>query len=81
MDQSSSISLKNFGKQIHPDFYMEFSTLTNDVAELSGIVNLTSADVRLDMNRRECSDRRLICHILVYISLTNYHILDHNTSN
>ena len=34
---------------------MEFVTLTNDVAELSGVVNLTSADVILDMDGRDCS--------------------------
>ena len=30
-------------------------TLTNDVAELSGVVNLTSADVTLDMDGRDWS--------------------------
>ena len=30
-------------------------TLTNDVAELSGAVNLTSADVRLDTDGRDCT--------------------------
>ena len=29
--------------------------LTNDVAELSGVVNLTLADVRLDTNGQDCS--------------------------
>ena len=32
---------------------MEFVTLTNDVAELSGVVNLTSADVTLDTDGRD----------------------------
>ena len=41
----SSVSLNNFGKQIRPGVQMEFVTLTNDVAELSGVVILTSADV------------------------------------
>ena len=30
-------------------------TLTNDVAELCGVVDLTSADVTLDTDRRDCS--------------------------
>ena len=30
-------------------------TLTNDVAELSGVVNLTSADVMLATHGRDCS--------------------------
>ena len=30
-------------------------TLTNDVAELSGVVRLTSADVTLGMDGRDCS--------------------------
>ena len=30
-------------------------TVTNDVAEMSGVVSLTSADVTLDTNRRDCS--------------------------
>ena len=30
-------------------------TLTNDVAELSGVVNLTSSDVTLDTDGRDCS--------------------------
>ena len=34
---------------------MEFVTLTNDVAELSGVVNLTSADVTSDTDGRDCS--------------------------
>ena len=34
---------------------MEFVTLTNDVAELSGVVTLTSADVTLDTDGRDCS--------------------------
>ena len=34
---------------------MELVTLTNNVAELSGVVNLTSADVILDTDGRDCS--------------------------
>ena len=30
-------------------------TLTNDVAELNGVVNLTSANVTLDADGRDCS--------------------------
>ena len=34
---------------------MEFVTLTNDVAELSGVVTLTSGDITLDTDGRDCS--------------------------
>ena len=34
-------------------------TLTNDVAELSGVVNLTSADFMLEMDGREWSFKRV----------------------
>ena len=34
---------------------MEFVTLTNDAAELSGVVILTSADVMLDSEGQDCS--------------------------
>ena len=37
---------------------MEFVTLTNDVAELGGVVILTSADVTLDTDGRDCSFKR-----------------------
>ena len=48
-------SLNSFSKQIRPEFYTDFLTLTNDVAKLSGVVNLTSADLTLDTDRRDCS--------------------------
>ena len=32
----------------------------NDVAELSGVVNLTPADVTLDTDRRDCSFKVLL---------------------
>ena len=35
----SSVSLNNFGKQIRHGFEMELVTLTNDVAELSGVLS------------------------------------------
>ena len=35
-------------------------TLTNDIAELSGVVNLTSADVTLDTDGRDCSFKAYI---------------------
>ena len=41
----SSVSLNNFGRQICPWLFV---TLTNDVALLSAVSNLTSADVTLD---------------------------------
>ena len=44
----SSVSLNNFGRQIHHGFETDFMTLTNDIAVQSGIVNLMSADVTLD---------------------------------
>ena len=34
---------------------MEFVTLANDVAELSGVVILTSADIMLNTDGRDCS--------------------------
>ena len=34
---------------------MNFMTLTNDVAELTPVVRLTSADVTLDTDGRDCS--------------------------
>ena len=44
-----SVLLNNFGRQIRPCFYTDFVTLTNDVPVPSAVVNLTSADVALDI--------------------------------
>ena len=44
---------------------MELVTLTNDVAELSGVVNLTLADIILDMDRRDCSFKGSVSSVLL----------------
>ena len=50
-------------------------TLTNDVAELSGVVMLTSADVTLDTDGRNCSfksDIRRIHTLFIDILYLNF---------
>ena len=44
----SSVSSYNFGKQIRQIFHTDFVTLTNDVAELSHVADITSVDLTLD---------------------------------
>ena len=51
----SSVSLNNFGRPVRHGFLTNFVTLTNDVAELSPVVRLTSADVTLDTDGQDCS--------------------------
>ena len=48
---------------------MEFVTLTNDVVELSGVVNLTSEDVTLDTDGQDRSFN--ITDFLTLIFLTS----------
>ena len=40
--------------------------LTNDIAELSGGVNLTSVDIILDMDGRDCSFKALLHYALFH---------------
>ena len=44
----SSVSSYNFGKQIRHVFQTDFVTLTNDVAVLSHVADITSVDLTLD---------------------------------
>ena len=50
---------------------MEFVPLTNDIAELSGVVILTSADIMLDTDGRDCSFNEFLLKnnvFLVFVS-------------
>ena len=49
---------------------MAFVTLTIDVAELSGVVNLMSADVTLDTDGRYCFFRPKISNFFLWVSGT-----------
>ena len=52
-------------------------TLTNDVAELSGVVNVTSADVTLDMDRRDCSFKInlvVLCQLVISFIVAIYNV-------
>ena len=40
--------------------------LTNDVAELNGVVRLTSADVTLDTDGRDCSFKKRLCRLVEF---------------
>ena len=45
--------------------------MTNDIAELSGVVNLTSADVMLDTDGRDCSFKNTFSLTLQYLYCMN----------
>ena len=54
-------------------------TLTNDVAELSGVVNLTLADVTLETDGRDCSFNTKKGRDVVFIYIIIYTISENPT--